>query len=266
MPTVTLEEGTRVHCLDAGSGAPPVVLLHAFPLHSGMWEPQVAALRDRFRVVAPDLPGFGASDGPDDPTAYSMERYADLTAALLDRLGVERGVVGGLSMGGYVALAFLRRHRARLAGLVLADTRADVDTPEIRERRTRQQRQVGEEGTAALVDSMLEVLLSEDTRKERPEVVETARRLMDNPAAGVIGALDAMKRRADASGDLAGIDVPTLVVVGEHDGPSPPSVAEEMHARIPRSRLAVIPGAGHLSNLEAPAVFNQALLAFLDDL
>lgn len=266
MPTITLEEGTRLHYVDAGSGGPPVVLLHAFPLHSAMWEPQVAALSDRFRVVAPDLPGFGASDGPGDPAAYSMERYAGAVAALLDRLEIGRAIVGGLSMGGYVALSFLRRHRSRLAGLVLADTRADVDTAEIRERRTRQQRLVAEEGTAALVDTMLEALLSEDTRKERPEVVETARRLMDNPPDGVIGALDAMKRRSDASAHLAGIDVPTLVVVGEHDGPSPPSVAEEVHAQIPRSRLVVIPGAGHLSNLEAPEAFNRALLGFLDDL
>ena len=262
MPSVTID-GTIVHYRQAGSGDPALALLHAFPLHSGMWEPQLEALSVRARVVAPDLKGFGASDAPDDPALYSMESYADQVAGLLDQLGLGRVVLGGLSMGGYVAFAFLRRHRARVAGLVLADTRPDPDAPEVLERRTNQQRQVAEEGTGGVIEALLEGLLSEHTRTHRPDVVEQARRLMDNPPGGFIGALAAMKRRTDAGGELAAIDVPTLVLVGEDDAISPPAVAEGMCGQIPRCQLVTLPGAGHLSNLEAPDAFNRAVLDFL---
>ncbi|MDP9070887.1 MAG: alpha/beta hydrolase [Actinomycetota bacterium] len=262
MPRVSLD-GTALHYLEAGAADPPVVLLHAFPLHAGMWEPQLEALAGRFRVVAPDLKGFGASDAPDDAAAYSMEAYADELAALLDQLQLDRVVLGGLSLGGYVAFAFLRRHRPRVAALVLADTRPGPDTPEVRERRTNQQRQVAEEGTSGVIEALLDGLLSEHTRQEQPAVVERARRLMDNPAAGFTGALEAMKRRSDATSELAAIEVPTLVVVGEDDAVSPPSVAEDMCRRIPECRLVVLPRAGHLSSLEAPDAFNEAVGAFV---
>ena len=187
-------------------------------------------------------------------------------AGLIYELELNRVVLGGLSMGGYVTFAFLRRHRPRVSALVLADTRPDPDTPEVLERRTNQQRQVAEEGTSGVIESLLGGLLSEHTRQEQPAVVERARRLMDNPPAGFIGALAAMKRRSDASAELAGIDVPTLVVVGEEDSVSPPSVAEDMSRRIPRCRLVTLPGAGHLSSLEAPEAFNEALGGFIADL
>lgn len=265
MPSRTFDDGTTIHYADAGEGEPAVVLLHAFPLQSAMWSPQVEALASRRRVIAPDLRGFGGSDAPDDPGAYSVEVWADDVATLLDDLGLERVVLGGLSMGGYAAFAFLRRHRERLAGLVLADTRPGIDTPEVLERRSGQQRQVAEEGTAAVIEAMIQTLLSEETRANKPAVVDSARRLMDNPPAGFIGALEAMKRRPDSTPELGRIDVPTLVVVGEHDGPSPPDVAEAMHRAIPGSRLVVVPGAGHLTNLEAPEVFNAALEDLLQE-
>ena len=263
MPTVTVD-GTRLHYLDAGAGEPVVVLLHAFPLHARMWQAQAGALSETVRVVAPDLKGFGGSDAPDDPSAYSMEGYADDVAGLLDHLGVERVVLGGLSMGGYVAFAFLRRHRRRVSALVLADTRAGADTPEVLERRTRQQEQVRQDGPAPVVDAMLGTLLSDHTRQHKPEVVMRTRQLMmDNPPPGFIGGLEAMKQRADATGELPGIDVPTLVVAGDDDPVSPPSVAEEMAGRMPRASVVVLPQAGHLSNLEVPAAFTDALRGFL---
>lgn len=262
MATVDLDD-TTLHYLDAGAGEPAVVLLHAFPLHAGMWRSQIEALEGRSRVVAPDLMGFGRSDAPEDPGAYSVEGWADSVAALLDHLGLGRVLLGGLSMGGYAAFSFVRRHRHRLAGLVLADTRPGPDTAAVAERRSSQQRQVGAEGTTELIEALLQGLLSEPTRRHRPEVVEATRLLMDNPPAGFVGALDAMKRRPDSTPVLAGIDVPTAVVVGDQDGPSPPEVAREMHAAIPGSTLAVLPHAGHLSNLEAPDAFNQVLADLL---
>ena len=265
MPTVTVE-GTTMHYVDTGTGGPPVLLLHAFPFHSGMWESQVAAFAGSHRIVAPDLKGFGSSDAPDDVSAYSMAGYADDVAGLLATLELEQVAVVGLSMGGYVAFSLLRRHRPLVSALVLADTRADPDSDQVLERRTNQQRQVREEGTGPVIDTLLETLLSEDTREDRPEVVERARGLMDNPAAGFVGALEAMKARPDASEELGAIDVPTLVVVGEEDKPSPPEVAEGMHERIPRSRLVTLPGAGHLTNLEVPDDFNRAVGDFLAEL
>ncbi len=262
MPTAVVD-GVRTHWLEAGRGEPAVVLLHAFPLHAGMWEPQLEGLSDRYRVVAPDLLGFGASDAPDDPNAYSVDRWADAVAGLLDHLGLDRVVLGGLSMGGYVAFAFWRRHRHRLAGLVLADTRPGFDTAEVADRRSAQARQVADEGTTTLIETLLGGLLGDHTRAHRPMVVDAARRLMDNPPAGFIGALEAMKRRADSTPDLASIDVPTLVVVGDDDAASPPEVARHMADAIPQATLAVIPGAGHLSSFEEPEAFTREVAALV---
>jgi pimeloyl-ACP methyl ester carboxylesterase len=243
---------------------PAVVLLHAFPLNSGMWDQQLQSLGDRWRVIAPDLTGFGAAGAPDDPADYSVEAYADEVAALLQREGIDRAVVGGLSMGGYIAFAFYRRHRDMVAGLILADTRAAADAPEAAERRVSQQRQVAESGTAELIDNSLDNLLSDDTKRHRPEVVARARKLMEqNPPAGIIGGLDAMRRRPDATEDLPKLDVPVLVIVGAADKTSPPEVAAQMAERIPNVTLEVLPGAGHLSNLEAPEAFNRAVSTFL---
>jgi len=158
-------DGIRLHYADAGPRAegavarlaapPALVLLHAFPLHSGMWTPQIEAFAADRRVIAPDLPGFGGSDAPDSMHRYTMAGFADLVAGLLDRLSLDRVVVGGLSMGGYVAFAFVRQHGERVAGLILADTRAAADTSQVFERRTDQQDQVARIGTTALIEVLL---------------------------------------------------------------------------------------------------------------
>ena len=258
--------GTRLHYLDVGTGDVPVVLLHAFPLHAEMWAPQLACLAARTRVVAPDLKGFGRSDAPDDRSAYTMDAYAAELAGLLGHLGVERMVLGGLSMGGYVAFSFLRRYGAMVEGLVLADTRASADTPEVLERRTSQQESIGRDGPEAVVDALLTGLLSENTRSNRPDLVAQVRSLMVNPAAGYVGALEAMKGRPDVSADLAAIGVPTLVLVGQDDAQSPPDVVRGWQEQIPESRLVVLPEAGHLSNLEAADEFNGATDDFVASL
>lgn len=256
-------DGARIHYLDAGTGEPALVLLHAFPLHAGMWAPQVEHLSQTHRVVAPDFLGFGGSDAPESMYRYTMLGFADLVAGLLDHLGLERVVLGGLSMGGYVAFAFLRQYAERVSGLILADTRAGADTSMVYDRRTDQQDQVARIGTTALIETLLAGLLSDDTRANRLDLVEQVRRLMANPAAGFIGALEAMKHRPDATEELASITAPTLVIVGEDDALAPPDVAREMHERIRISELAVLPHAGHLSNLEAADEFNAAVAAFL---
>ena len=262
MPFATVS-GTTLHYLDAGGGDPPLVLLHAFPLNAGMWDEQIAAMAPRWRVVAPDLPGFGETP-PSDGSEASVDGWADLVAELLRQLGLGPVVVGGLSMGGYVAFALRRRHPELVTALVLADTRAGADTPEVVERRTNQQQKVSAGKTDEVLDAMLGTLLSDVTREERPDIVERARALMaTTPPATIVAALEAMKNRADATGELGGIDVPVLVLVGEHDVPAPPSVAQEMVEGVPDGRLEVLPRAGHLSNLEVPEAFNRALGSFL---
>ncbi|MDQ4088819.1 MAG: alpha/beta hydrolase [Actinomycetota bacterium] len=265
MPFVEVD-GARLHYAEAGSGEPALVLLHAFPLHSGMWSPQLEGLSSGRRVIAPDLLGFGGSDAPESMYRYTMLGYADLVAGLLDRLGLDRVVLGGLSMGGYVALAFLRQYPERVSALILADTRAAADTTDAYERRTDQQDQVARIGTTALIEVLLAGLLSDHTKGNRLDLVEQVRRLMANPAAGFIGALEAMKHRPDATEELSAISVPTLVIVGEDDALSPPEVARDMHERIKGSTLAVLPRAGHLSNLEASEEFNAAVAEFLGEL
>jgi pimeloyl-ACP methyl ester carboxylesterase len=244
-----------------------VALVHAFPLNSQMWAPQTEDLSAGHRFIAVDLMGFGLSDAPEDSSRYSMDAFADQVKAALDDSGAERVVLCGLSMGGYISFAFWRRHAHMVAGLVLADTKAEADDDAARERRTAQQSRVAGEGIDGVADALISgPLLSDATRSAKPDVVDRVRRLAKNPAAGYIGALEALKNRPDSTPDLAGIDVPALVVVGEDDTLTPPAAAEHMHSRLRASRLRVIPEAGHLSSLEAPASFNAALASFLDEL
>ncbi|MEA2433602.1 MAG: hypothetical protein QOG54_1059 [Actinomycetota bacterium] len=257
--------GTKMTYTDTGGDGLPVLLVHAFPMGSSMWEPQLEALGDRFRFIAPDLKGFGSSDAPEDRGEYSMDGWADDLDALLDEIGVGDIVLAGLSMGGYVSFAFLRRHGDRVKALVLADTKAESDPPEGIEKRTNQQNQVASEGTAGLIEGLTGALLGEPTREKKPDVVETTKRYMDNPPQGFIGALEAMKKRPDSSAELTSIDVPTLVIVGENDGVTPPDASRKIHEHVGGSRLVVIPESGHLSNIEAPEAFNGALAEFLKE-
>ena len=274
--------GLAVNYLDEGAGDQAVLFVHGFPFQATMWEPQIpVAVAAGRRAVAPDLPGFGRSAVPSDRSAYSIDGYADLVAALVSDLGLGQVVVVGLSMGGYIALAVARRHPGVLAGLVLADTRADPDTPAGRQARSDQQALVEERGDVTpLVDGLLTRVLApggqgaspRQVRREPPqnagprqaEVGATLGDMMRSTApAGWIGALEAMKERRDQTDLLPSIAVPTLVVVGEADAIAPVDVAEAMAKAIPGSHLEVIPDAGHVANLENPEVFNTVFSEFL---
>ena len=245
---------------DVGAGT-PVVFLHGFPLDRRMWAEQLEALVGHARGIAPDLRGFGET-APAPP--YSMDQYADDVVALLDALAVERAVVAGLSMGGYVAFALWRRHPDRVRALVLADTRAAADTDEVRERRRLLAALARERGSRAVADAQIEGLVGKSTRRERPEVAQILHRMLAAaPVPGIVGALEAMMARPDSTPTLATIAVPTLVVVGDEDALTPAAEARAMQGAIPGSRLAVIAGAGHVSNVERPAEFNRLLRDFL---
>jgi 3-oxoadipate enol-lactonase len=246
---------------DVGTGL-PIVFLHAFPLDRSMWAPQVAALVRQGRCIAPDLRGFGGSTAA---PPYFMDQYADDVAALLDTLDVAPAVVVGLSMGGYVAFAFWRRHATRVRGLVLSDTRAGADTDEGKEKRRRLIEVARSRGSTTVAEMQIASMVGATTRERRPDVVEGIRAMMAGaPADGIVGALEALMARPSSTPTLGTIDVPTLIVVGDEDTLTPPNEAESMHERIRGSRLEVVSQAGHICNLERPAAFNHVLTEFVE--
>lgn len=248
---------------DVGNGI-PVLFVHGFPHNRTLWAPQVNALVDRARCIAPDLRGFGETSAA---PPFTIDRYADDLAALLDVARVDRAVIAGLSMGGYVAFAFWRRHRARVRAVVLADTRAGADS----EAGTRKRRETialaRSRGAAAVADAMINGMVGKATREKCPEVAEQVHAMLASaPVDGIVGALEAMMARPDSTPTLAELDVPTLVIVGEDDALAPVRESAVMHDAIRGSRLEVLAGAGHVSNFERPAAFNHVLSEFLASL
>jgi YbgC/YbaW family acyl-CoA thioester hydrolase len=244
---------------------PAILFIHGYPLDRSIWRAQIDAL-EGFRRIAPDLRGMGQSDAPD--LGYSMSIYAADLAALLDVLGVDEVVLCGLSMGGYIALEFLRQRRSRVRGLVLMDTRAEADTPEIRRSRDAAAATAKERGAAAIADAMLPKVLAAATLGRRPDMAERLRSLMaGTPVPGIVGALAAMRDREGSEALLETLaPIPTLVVVGEADGVTPPAQARAMAAAIPGAKLAIIAGAGHLPPLEQPDATTERLREFLRSL
>src|SRR5262245_1464701 len=227
-----------------------------------MWERQLALAGEGWRVLAPQYRGFDGGAG--DPAASSIDDYAGDVVDLLDALHVEEAVVGGLSMGGYVAFAILRHAARYVRGLVLADTKASADTPEGVEGRKRMLRLVQDKGPAAVADEMIPKLLGETTQRLTPDVVERVRSLiLSSSADAIAGAVRALMTRPDSTPLLQAIHVPTLILVGAEDSVTPPSAANDLHRTIAGSELVEIPLAGHLSNLEQPEHFQRALAHFL---
>jgi 3-oxoadipate enol-lactonase len=257
---IALNAGIEIGYDDIGIGL-PVVFLHGFPHNRTLWTPQVHGLVDRARCIAPDLRGFGDTTiaGP-----YSMDQYADDVASLLDVLRIERAVIAGLSMGGYVAFSVWRRHRARVRALILADTRAGADGEAARAKRDEMIQTAREKGSRAVADAMITVMVGQGTRTRSPEVVDEVHRMLASaPVEGIVGALESLKSRIDSTPTLATINVPVLIVVGEDDALTPVAESRAMHAAIPGSLFEIIGGAGHVSNMERPAAFNHVLSEFL---
>lgn len=250
-------EGTELALRERGSG-PLALFVHGYPLDSSMWLDPLERLADVRRCVAPDLRGFGRSL-PTTSSALTMERHADDLAALIRALGAEAADVVGLSMGGYVALALVERHPALVRTLALVDTKAAPDSEQARAGRDAAARRLLEHGRAALASGLHEALLA-------PGASATARARLLSMAEGTryetfVAALEGMKLRPDRGGVLAGLRIPVAVVVGEHDGLTPIEEARKMAALVPGARLTIVPGAGHLSPLEAPDAVSDALRA-----
>ena len=256
--------GTHIAYSDKGTGT-ALVFLHAFPLNRTMWAPQEAHLSRRFRVVTVDLRGHGESDAP--LWHSSLEQYAGDVNGLLDHLAIQQAVLIGLSMGGYVSFAFYRKYARRVQALVLADTRAAADSAEARTGRFNLVQTAYRKGAGAVAEIMLPKLLGATSMAERPGIVRQVRHMIETcEVSGIVVESIAMAERPDSMPLLSLITCPTLVIVGEEDDTTPPSEARFLAQGIPGARLSIIPGAGHISNLEQPDLFNQEVAKFVEEL
>jgi 3-oxoadipate enol-lactonase len=257
---IGLRAGIGIAYDDVGTG-PPIVFIHGFPHNRTLWAPQVGALLPRARCITLDLRGFGESEirGP-----YTMDAYAEDVIAVLDALQIEKAMIAGLSMGGYIAFALWRNHRARIRALILADTRAGADTEEGRAKRLELIALARAKGSAAVADAQIASMVGKTTRERRPDIADGIHRMLATaPVEGIVGALEAMMNRPDSTPTLATIDVPTLIIVGDEDVATPPKEARTMHEQIAGSRLEILEGAGHMTNIERAAAFNHVTSEFL---
>lgn len=257
-----LVKGLKLFYTDSGkSNAPAIVLIHGFPFDRTMWQEQAALLEPSFRVITYDQRGHGQSDVGDGQ--YLFEFFVDDLFGLLDVLRIDRVILCGLSMGGYVALRAIERCPERILGLILCDTRSEAETDEGKLKRAAAVHTVQDKGVPAFAEGFLKAAFAPASFKETPLVVEQIRKsILENSSRGICGTLIALATRTDTTSFLPSIRVPSLILVGEYDGITPPSAAKAMHQRIPDSEMAIIPNAGHLSNLENSLPFNSRLLEF----
>jgi len=246
---------------DTGIGR-PIVLIHGYPFNRSLWTEQVMVLSTSFRVIAPDLRGFGDSDAV--PGTATMDVMAQDIVLLMNHLGIARATICGLSMGGYVALALYKQLPSHVRALVLADTRAQADTEEAKQTRAQQAEKALSEGMAGIADAMLPKLLTPETVSKRPEIVKFVRDMMlQTKPEGAAAALRGMAERENQTELLPKITAPTLIVVGSEDAITPVADSENMHHAIDSSRLVVLDHAGHVSNVERAQQFNDEVLHFL---
>lgn len=253
--------GVTVGYTDQGNGT-PLVCIHAFPLSKTMWQPQVDALKDTYRVITIDLGGHGESEIVlwND----TLDHYAKGVIQLLDHLGIAQAVFVGLSMGGYILFSLYRNYPDRIQGMVLADTRAQADSEEGKAGRRSMAEVAFSDGASAIADLMLPKLLAPSTLEHHSEIVEQVRQMiLQTSTAAIVVDLVAMATRPDSTDLLSTITCPTLVIVGENDVATPVAESHYIAERIAGSILITIPEAGHLSNFEQPAAFNEALRSFL---
>jgi len=250
---------------DVGQGM-PILFIHGYPLNRSMWQPQLSGLKDIARVLSMDLRGHGESEQVAGP--YSMELFADDCMEFLDSLHINQKIIlCGLSMGGYISMAFYRKYAQHLAGLILTATRAGADSPEARNNRDKAIAQTVENGPGPIIQGMLGKLLSPSTFSERPGLVQDTRQIMESISAEtIIADLQALKERPDSTSILPTIREPVCIIHGADDQIIPLTEAQAMKNVIPDARLHVLEKAGHLLNLEQPESFNQAVQQFLNEI
>ena len=246
------------------SGLRALVLLHAFPIGANLWEPQMRSVPQGWRLITPDLRGFGGSSELDSVSAVSIADYAADVVDLLGELGVKRAVIGGCSMGGYAALALYQSAPELFDGLVLANTRAGADSPESRANRRNMLAIVDRSGASGVAREMMPKLLGKTTHESNSDAESFIRRLIKQQSPVAIrGGILRMMHRPDSTPLLAQVSVPTLVITGAEDEMIPVEESRRMASAIRGAKLVIVPGAGHLASLEQPDAFNAALNGFL---
>lgn len=258
--------GISVFYVDEGKhDALPIVFLHGMAFDHQMWQPQIQAFRDEFRVVTYDLRGHGRSGDGDGQFTY--RHLADDLAALLDHLRIEKAVLCGLSMGGAIAFRAHELHPDRVRALVLCDTSCFADTNESRQRRELTILSIKKHGLRPFTDIFVPSIFAPSTFQRSPDVIASIREtILSSSPLGICGALLAQMGRTDTCATLEEIDVPTLFMVGSEDALTPPPVMEELHKQVSGSVFRIIPDAAHIPNLENPRAFNRELRAFLHSL
>lgn len=261
-----LKTGTTIHYKENGDKKGlPLVLIHGFPFNLDMWDGLVANLPQDIRCIRFDVRGHGKSEVGDGQ--YSIEFFVDDLVALLDELGLEKAVICGLSMGGYIALRAIERNPEKISAIILCDTRSDADTDEGKIKRADAIKKVKTIGVVAYSEEFVKIVFTENTLKNKPETVEELKKIIQgNTEKGICGTLLALAARTDTTASLEKIKVPTLIIVGEEDKLTPPASSEAMKNKIKGSKLQIISGAAHMSNLENPELFNTTIINFLEEI
>lgn len=238
-----------------------VILIHAYPLNKNMWADQIEKLKDDYRVLALDIRGFGKSELK---TPYTLENIVDDVIDLMDIKKINKAIIAGLSMGGFVALRAIERNPERFQALILADTKSEPDSDESKLKRYKGLVEIDKEGVNKFTDTFINNALSKETITEKPKVfIQVSSIAKENKKAGVTAGMLALTSRTDTTAGLSKIKVPTLVIQGEFDTVIPMNAAVALNEKIKGSKLVIIPRVGHLSNLEDPEAFNRALIEFL---
>lgn len=260
---ILITTAKRTVCYDDhGEGKLPLIFIHGFPFDKSSWQPQMEFLRDRHRVIAYDIRGFGHSMPGDEK--FSIVLFADDLIAFMDALEIPKAIVCGLSMGGYILLNAVHRYPERFSALILSDTQCIADTPEAKEKRFKGIKQIEEGGLNEYAASSVKALFSEHSQNTKKEAVEKIRKIiLATPPDTITRTLHALAERNETCDILGGITIPTLILCGREDKVTPPPQAEYLHAHIKNSVFHIIDKAGHLSNLENEEEFNKYLQQFI---
>ena len=243
--------------------APVIIFIHGFPLNKSMWNIQVEALKENYRVIAYDIRGHGNSDAGIDE--FSIELFVIDLLRLMEKLKIEKSILCGLSLGGYIALNAVLKHPDRFDGLILNDTQCIADTPEIKENRCNAIISIKEKGVEQYADEIIKKLFAQETFTKNKNVVDAVKEMIiSTQKQSLCNTLHALAERKETCDQLPEINIPVLIMVGQEDKITPIAAAQQMHEKILNSKLEIIQQAGHLSNLESPTVFNAHLVNFLE--
>lgn len=255
--TLSLPDNKVIAYTDTGGNGTPLVLIHAFPTDGRLWTPQQEGLKKQFRVITIDLWGFGQSSAVDGK-AITMTEYANEVKTLLDHLNIRKAIIGGESMGGYITLAFLQKYPTKTQGLVLSNTQSIADNAETKIKREATAKDVLDNGTAQLTNGLLSKILSEETPIKTKQFLQTI--FESQSATAVASALRGMAIRQDMSPVLSKTTLPVLIITSKNDSVISPKLSQEMHQLAKNSKLVTLEHSGHLTSLEQPTEWNQAII------